>query len=307
MKRGIFLVANLKSQELTENLIYSIRASGCVLPIRLIHFGGLEIQSKYVLSQVELLRYSDFPEDAKNFVYKLRSVLTDCPLGFLYRFLAFFSDWDEFIYSDNDIVALCNWEALFDQLQGYDLLHSDKEYTTEGKFNYKCPESVKTVFGDSALASAFTAGHIVLTNNKMMVEDITKAIEWFKKNPDIPKKHDQSLLHIASLLGNWKMINLCKPPHNWLSSWAGDYKNSLELIHQIQYNNSNISHLHYSGSTPKGDLAIQDLLLSNNKDRERLMKLCFVILKSFLGYKRLSMNTKKIQKLLKKKINNLFF
>jgi len=288
MKRGIYLVANKKSQELCFNLIYSIRESGCNLPIRLIHFGGEKINSLYILKQVEFLYYEDFPLEAKQLITNLSSVLTDCPLGFLYRYLAWFSDWDEFIYSDNDIVALCNWETLFDHLSGFDVVHADEEYTTNGRYNYTKPEIIQLLFGINALESAITAGHIVVKRNSGMVNDINNAIVWFNQNSGIAKKHDQSLLHIASLLGDWRVLNLCKSPHNWLSSWAGDYKNSLQIIQHIQNKNVNISHLHYSGSSPKGDLAIQDLLLSAKNDDERLIKLSIVSLNFLSGYQKAS-------------------
>ena len=300
MKRGIYLVANFKSQEMCENLVYSIRKSGCSLPIRLIHFGGREINSAYLLEQVEFLHYDGFPEEAKQFIKDLRSVLTDCPPGFLYRYLACFSDWDEFLYSDNDIVALCNWEVLFDHLDRYELVHADEEYTTKGKFNYDKPELVQEIFGPSALDSAITAGHIVVKKSNKMIADINNAIEWFKQNPHIPKKHDQALLHIASLLGHWEMLNLCKPPYNWLSSWAGDYGNSLEIIQKIQTKGTNISHLHYSGGTPKGNLAIQDLLFSTNDDRKRLLKLSFIGLRSLSGYDRLKQHYQRITRYINK-------
>jgi len=286
MKKGIYLVANKKSESLCENLVYSIRESGCRLPIRLIHFGGVEVTSPYLLEQVELQRFHEFPEDARQFILNLRSVLTDCPLGYLYRYLAWFSDWDEFIYSDNDIVALDNWDKLFSYLPGYDLVHADEEYTTRGKYNYDKPESVTDLFGPNALESAITAGHIVVRRGNKMVDDINNAVEWFKANPHIPKKHDQSLMHIASLLGKWSMLNLCKPPHNWLSSWAGDYKNALQLIHKIQLGGKNISHIHYSGSTPKGNMPIEDLLLSVYSPNERLKFLSYISFRFFSQYER---------------------
>jgi hypothetical protein len=302
MKRGIYLVANYKSQEMCENLVFSIRKSGCSLPIRLIHFGGKEINSTYLLEEVEFLHYERFPDDARQFIKNLQSVLTDCPQGFLYRYLAWFSDWDEFLYSDNDIVALCNWEDLFDHLDEFDLVHADEEYTTKGKFNYDKPELVKIAFGEFALESAITAGHIVVKKNNKMIEDIYKAIDWFKKNPHIPKKHDQALLHIASLLGKWEMLNLCKPPFNWLSSWAGDYGNTLEIIQKIQTKATNISHLHYSGGEPKGNLAIQDLLFSTKDDKKRLLKLSFIGLKSLSGYDRLRQQYLKIIRYINRKL-----
>ncbi|MEZ7503912.1 hypothetical protein [Flavobacterium sp. Arc2] len=303
MKKGIVLVANLKSQWYCENLIYSIRKSGCRLPIRLIHFGGAPINSKKILDEVEFMTVDDFPEEAKVFIANLRSVLTDCPMGFLYRFLAWFSDWDEFIYSDNDIVALMNWERLFDYTEGYDLVHADEEYTTQGIFNYLIPNKIEELFGKGSLSTAITAGHILIKKNPKMIADMNAAVEWFKQYPEIPKKHDQSLLHIATQLGEWKLLNLCKPPYNWLSSWSGDYKNSLDLIQAIQgneerrsisfrswyatlsdenkkqyekqslkeYKNASISHLHYSGRGRLGSQPIDDLMFSSQTDENRMM------------------------------------
>lgn len=305
MKKGIVLVANLKSQWYCENLIYSIRESGCTLPIRLIHFGGEPVNSKKILDEVEFLTVDDFSAEAKAFINNLRSVLTDCPMGFLYRFLAWFSDWDEFIYSDNDIVAMMNWEVLFEYLDnGCDLVHADEEYTTQGIFNYLMPTKIEEIFGQGSLSSSITAGHLLVKKNSEMIADMNAAVDWFKLNPEIPKKHDQSLIHIASLLGNWKILNLCKPPHNWLSSWSGDYKNSLDLIHVIQgCNNSktdsfkswfsnlshedknlynqessfksnkvSISHLHYSGRGRIGAEAIDDLMFSSQTNESRMIR-----------------------------------
>jgi hypothetical protein len=269
MKRGILLVANKKSEDQAQNLVYSIRNSGCKLPIKLIHFGGNKVSAPDLIKEVELLFFEDFPDEAKGFVEKLRTILTDCPMGFLYRFLGWYIDWDQFIYTDNDIVALCNWEILFDYLDGYDLVHADEEYTTEGRFNYHQPEKAKKIFGDNALQSAITAGHIVINKGERLIHNIEEAIRWFKDNPGIAKKHDQALLHIASLLGEWKTLNLCKEPHNWMSSWSGDHRNSLELIQAIQAGNK-ISHIHYSGGKARGNRAIQDLLYAHLGEKDRL-------------------------------------
>jgi len=304
MKKGIVLVANLKSQCYCENLIYSIRKSGCKLPIRLIHFGGEPVNSKNILNEVEFLTVDDFSVEAKAFIHNLRSVLTDCPIGFLYRFLAWFSDWDEFIYSDNDIVALMNWERLFEFTEGYDLVHADEEYTTQGVFNYLLPNRIEEFFGSGSLSTAITAGHLLVKKNPKMITDMNLAVDWFKLNQDIPRKHDQSLLHIATLIGDWKLLNLCKPPFNWLSSWSGDYKNSLDLIQAIQgieqrktvsfkvwfsflseddkkqYKQQSllknkkvpISHLHYSGRGRIGAEAIDDLMFSSQTNENRMLQ-----------------------------------
>ncbi len=271
MKRGIYLVANHKSQKLCANLIYSIRESGCLLTIYVIHFGGKKIDSTYILNNVEYLMPEEFSQKALNFISELRTVLMDCPLGYLYRFLPLFHDCDEFLYSDNDIVALTNWETLFSYITDYDIVHADEEYTTHGRFNHDKPEEIKNIFGPHALEAAITAGHFVIKKSDKIVEDMRIAMSWFKSNPEIPKKHDQALLHIASLIGGWKALNLCKPPNNWLSSWSGDYRNSLHLITSINSEiKRSISHIHFSGSVPKGNLPMEDLLLSNLSNKSRL-------------------------------------
>lgn len=326
-------MANLKSQSMCENLIYSIRTSGCTLPIRLIHFGGKPINSKYIFSQVEYLTYDDFSSNAKAFITNLRTVLTDCPLGYLYRFLVFFSDWDEVLYSDNDIVALSNWENMFAYLEENDVVHADEEYTTQGAFNYNKPEKINQIFGKYSLDSALTAGHFIARVQPMFIADMNKAVEWFKQNSDIPKKHDQALLHIASLLGNWRMLNLCKSPHNWLSSWSGDYKNTLDLIQAIQgcsiqqtvsYSNcskirgddlqkieresditkfSTISHIHYSGGSPRGNAAIEDLLYSNITNKARINLLVKVGLQDLFCISLMKTLTQRVNGFIKRKLS----
>lgn len=106
------------------------------------------------------------------------------------------------------------------------------------------------------------------------------AVNWFNQNSEIPIKHDQTLIHIAALLGDWKLLNLCKAPHNWLSTWSGDYKNSLDLIHAIQGCEERtstedekvfISHLHYSGRGRLGYEPIDELIFSNQTNKNRMM------------------------------------
>ncbi len=291
MKRSIFLVANKNSEAQCANLIYSIRQSGCTLPINLIHFGGEKITAEFILNEVTFLHESDFPDEAIHFIDRIQEVITSCPRGFLYRFFALFSDCDEVLYSDNDIVAMCNWESLFDYLPDYDLVHADLEYTTEGKYNYYKPEVVKQIFGEKSLESAITAGHILIKRDQKIIDDIYKALEWFEANHGIPKRHDQSLLHIASLLGDWKVRNLCKTD-NWLSSWAGHFKNDLDIILKIQAGQP-ISHLHYSGGTPSGTSPIDDLLFSNLDKKSRIKILVSSGLKDLTGLSALASIRKK--------------
>ena len=296
--QGIYLVANFKSESFCENLIHSIRKSGCTLPIRLIPFGGVPVKSEFILSEVEIYEISRFPAEAMDLVHYLRSVLTDCPLGFLYRFLSFYGDWEKFIYSDNDIVALMDWENLFVHLNEYDFVHADEEYTTAGRFNYVKPEKIEEEFGTGALLSAFTAGHFVVHRNEFFIPDIKKAVDWFHQNPTVPIKHDQALLHVASLIGKWKILNLCGAPHNWLTSWAGDYKNTLSIIQAIQQKNRNnpISHLHYSGGTPSGIDPIDDLLFAYTSPKSRLRSIVYNGLKKLSGISFIILTKKRVRR-----------
>jgi hypothetical protein len=272
--RGIYVVANDSSEALCANLIYSIRKSGCNLPIRLIPFGGKPVQSNRVLKEVEVWNVERFPSDGQKFVGELAEVLVDCPRGFLYRFLPWFSEWDEFIYTDNDVVALMNWELLLDYLCDNYIVHADEEYITQGLFNYEQPDKIEDEFGTGSLLSAMTAGHFAARRDAKLVEDMRKAIEWFKKNPAVAKKHDQAFIHVASLIGNWSILNLCKSPHNWLSSWAGDYRNPLALMHALQTGPAKrISHLHFSGGRPIGTEPTADFLNSNLDTQQRTIHL----------------------------------
>ncbi|MFD1258253.1 hypothetical protein ACFQ3S_15725 [Mucilaginibacter terrae] len=300
LKRRIYLVANKKSEQLCENLIYSIRQSGCKLPIKVIHFGGDQLQSIYILENATLALASDFPADGQKLIDELRSVLSDCPLGFLYRFLAWYGEWDEFIYSDNDVVALCNWELMFEHLKEYEFVHADEEYKTKGKYNFIQPDGVEHAFGPEALNRAITAGHFAIKRNNKQVKDFFSAVEWFLKNPGIPKKHDQALMHVAIILGNWKTLNLCTPPQNWLSSWAGDYKNPLQIIHEVQKGRT-ISHLHYSDGQVTGTKSIEDLIYSFDDTETRLRKIVYNGLNKISGLSYIRIKKNKILKRLKSK------
>lgn len=302
IKRSIFLVANKRSEVQCANLIYSIRQSGCTLPINLIHFGGEEVESEFILNEVNFMRESDFSDEARSFIDRMQKVINFCPRGFLYRFMALFSDYDEILYSDNDIVAMCNWESLFEYMGDNDLVHADLEYTTKGKYNYYKPEVVKEIFGEKALESAITAGHILIKKDQKIIDDLDKALEWFKANQGVPVNHDQALLHIASLLGDWKIRNLCKTD-NWLSSWAGHFKNDLDIILKIQAG-QRISHLHYSGGTPSGTTPVDNLLFSNLDKKSRTKILVSAGLRDLSGLNILASYYKRGKRKLKRMRSN---
>jgi hypothetical protein len=270
MSRGIYLVANKVSEAHCANLVHSIRTSGCTLPIRLIPFGGRPIDDGAVLSQVEVTPPEAYPREGLAFVNELAAVLT-CPRGFLYRFLAWFGEWDDFIYSDNDIVALMDWSEFFPYLDEgpHSIVHADYEYLTGGRFNFDDPAAITTAFGPEALAAAITAGHFAARRQSGQLDDLHRALAWMTAHAGVAKRHDQALLHLAVLLGGWRVRNLCKPPHSWASSWSGDYPNPLTLIQTLNGSTRRrISHLHYSGHWPDGSNPI-DVLLHADRDKDR--------------------------------------
>ncbi len=298
--RGIYIIANTRSEPLCRNLVYSIRTSGCHLPIVLIPFGGTPVRDSAVLAEVDQMEPGDFSSEARAFVDELPQILTRCPSGFLRRFLAFFGPFDEFIYTDNDIVALMNWEILFEMLGPNDLLNADREFATAGRYNFTDPATVEQDFGIGALERAVTAGHVVIRKSEKMISDLRAGLEWMRKHPNACKAHDQTLLHLAILNGRWKCLNLCKPPRNWLSSWAGDYDNTLALIQAIQDGNR-ISHLHYSGRDP-GTLTapIDELSLSAEPNAGRAHRLAWAMGKEILGWNFLSSYYQKARRRLRR-------
>lgn len=280
MSRGIYLVANRISEEHCLNLIVSLRRAGCTLPIRLIPFGGAPVSAPGILEQVTVMRPEDFPAEGVAFIDELATVLT-CPRGFLLRFLSFFGDWDEFIYSDNDIVALMDWSELFVFLEPplasgpIDLVHADQEFTTNGKYNYRQPAAITDTFGARAMDNLLTAGHYLARRDARLVGDLRRALEWMRAHPQAVIPHDQTLMHLAALLGGWRTRNLCREPEPWGSSWAGDYPDALTLIQAANGTpRKRISHLHYSGGWPDGTKPVDVLLLSHldrNAYNQRMM------------------------------------
>ena len=269
MSRGIYLVANRISEEHCLNLITSLRRTGCVLPIRLIPFGGEPVRAKHILDQVTVMRPEDFPAEGVAFIDELAAVLT-CPRGFLLRFLSFFGDWDEFIYSDNDIVALMDWGELFGFLEppaahgAIDLVHADQEFITHGKFNYRQPQAITEAFGPQAMDCLLTAGHYLARRDARLIGDLRRALAWMQAHPQVVIPHDQTLMHLAALLGGWRTRNLCRESSPWGSSWAGDYPDALSLIQATNgATRQRISHLHYSGGWPDGTKPVDVLLLSH--------------------------------------------
>ncbi len=280
MSRGIYLVANRISEEHCLNLIISLRRTGCTLPIRLIPFGGVPVSARGILDQVTVVQPEDFPAEGLAFINELATLLT-CPRGFLLRFLSFFGDWDEFIYSDNDIVALMDWSELFTHLEPalvggpVDLVHADQEFITNGQFNYRQPAAITEAFGAQAMDSLLTAGHYLARRNPRLVTDLRRALEWMRAHPQAVILHDQTLMHMAVLLGGWRTRNLCREPVPWGSSWAGDYPDALSLIQATNGSSrQRISHIHYSGGWPDGTKPVDVLLLAHlerNAYNQRMM------------------------------------
>jgi hypothetical protein len=218
---------------------------------------------------VALARPEDFPAEGQAFAAELRRRLPQCSPGLLQRFLCWFGEFDEFLYSDNDIVALMNWEELFPFLAEYELVHADEEYRTRGRFNLRQPERFEELLGPGTLEQAITAGHFLCRRSARQVGDLLAAVGWMEAHPEIPKWHDQALMHVTLALAKWPALNLCKPPHNWGSSWVGDYGNSFDVLRTVSAKHRPVSHLHFSGGSPTGTAPVDDLLYANLPSGER--------------------------------------
>lgn len=274
LTRGIYLIANRQSADECRNLIYSIRNCGCRLPVRIIPYGGKPLPIEAGWDDIRLLSLVEFPAEGRAFVDELHRRMPQCSEGLLRRFLAWFGEFDEFLYSDNDVVALMNWEELFSFLGDYDLVHADTEYTTKGRFNMRQPDRFEQLMGPGALQMAMTAGHFLCRPKPRHLADILAGLAWMEVHREVPIWHDQALMHITLALAKWPALNLCKPPYGWASSWAGDYMNVLEIVRTIQTERRPISHLHYSGGIGSSVTnPIDELLLSSLPARRRKQRL----------------------------------
>jgi hypothetical protein len=295
-RRGIYLVANRRSEAECNNLIASIRRCGCRLPIRVIPYGGSPAVLAAGWEGVEPLAMTDFPAEGLAFLKELQTRIPECGPGHLRRFLCWFGEFDEFLYSDNDVVALMNWEELFPWLEGHDLVHADCEFTTGGKFNLREPRRFEELMGEGSLETAFTAGHFLCRRSPKHPADLLAGLSWMEAHREVHIWHDQTLLHVALVLAKWRALNLCKPPHNWASSWAGDYKDVLELVRTIQVERRPISHLHYSGRIGTGLRPIDELLWSSLTEKERHRRQLRALLRQALGFEAMDRQLNRVRR-----------
>jgi hypothetical protein len=282
-RRGIYLVANRRSEAECNNLIASIRRCGCRLPIHIIPFDERVATLDKSSDGIVQLSWADFPVEGREFFNELKSRHRGCDPGLLRRFLCWFGEFDEFLYSDNDVVALMNWEELFPWLESYDLVHADCEFATSGRFNLRDPRRFEELMGAGSLEAAITSGHFLCRRSSRHPADLLEGLAWMEAHRDLLIWQDQVLLHVTLLLAQWRVLNLCKPPHQWASSWAGDYKDVLELMRTTQVDRRPISHIHYSGKIGNGTHPIDELLWSNLAPSQRNRRQLRALLRQALG------------------------
>lgn len=283
MKRGIYFVANKRSEQECLNAIYSLREAGCTLPISIIPFGGTPLDSSKLLDGVDILPADSFPLAAQDLARRVAELWPKTAPGLYRRLLCWFGPYDEFIYSDNDVVPLMDWTKLFPYLENQDLVHTDHEYKTKLAFNATDPEKLIALLGQEAEERAFTSGHVCSRKFSGFTPGIEAAIAFVQEHPGLLYQHDQSFLIVASVLGGWRVKNLCKPPHNWLSPWAGDYKNTLDIILKIQ-NGGTIAQLHFAGWPLMKTAACEELLFSSLSQRERLKEITGAGIRQLSGW-----------------------
>jgi hypothetical protein len=295
-RRGIYLVANRQSEAPCNNLIASIRRCGCQLPIRVIPYGGSPAVLDARWDGVQHLSMGDFSREALAFFRELETRIPECNPGHLRRFLCWFGEFDEFLYTDNDIVALMNWEELFTYLENYDLLHADYEFKIAGKFNLREPRQFEELMGKGSLEAAFTAGHFLCRRSPRHPADLLAGLAWMEAHRELHIWHDQTLLHVTLVLAKWRALNLCRPPHNWASSWAGDYKDVLELVRTIQVEHRPISHIHYSGGAGSVARPINELQWSSLPLEERNRRQLWALLRQTLGFEEMDRQVGRVRR-----------
>jgi hypothetical protein len=272
MSRGIYLVANRRSERQAANLVHTLRQSGCALPIALIPYDDDLPRHPALLAETTPMPVESFPAEGRAILDEIRRLWPRTSAGLLRRFLAFYGPYDEFIYTDNDIVALGDWAPYFEPLPDYDLVHADQEFQTGGRYNYRDPAALQREFGDDALESALTAGHFAARKRPDMTELFRRAIAWIERHPEIAMPHDQAFLHLAILLGQLRTLNFCRPPHDWPSTWAADYSNTLAVTQRAQ-GPGRLLHLHYSGGTSNGYAAVEDFCYADCSNAGRMRHL----------------------------------
>lgn len=303
-RRGIYLVANRRSQANANNLIASIRRCGCRLPIHVIPFDETPAVLDRQWKDVVQLSLTDFPAAGIAFFNELKSRHRGCNPGLLRRFLTWFGEFDEFVYSDNDVVALMNWEELFPWLENRDLVHADCEFTTGGRFNLREPRKFEEIMGAGSLEAAMTSGHFLCRRSPRHPADLLAGLAWMESHRDLLIWQDQVLLHVTILVAQWRVLNLCKVPHNWASSWAGDYNDMLELVRTLQVDRRPISHIHYSGGLGSGTKPIDEFLWSNLSLKERNRRLLRALSKKSLGLETLANQTNRVKRKIKKSLRS---
>lgn len=300
-RRGIYLAANRRSEAECNNLIASIRRCGCRLPIRIIPFDASPAILDKRCDGVVQLSLTDFPAEGQNFFHELTDRHRGCPPGLFRRFLAWFGEFDEFLYSDNDVVALMNWEELFPYLENHDIVHADCEFTTGGRYNLRDPRKFEELLGPGSIEAAMTSGHFLCRRSPRHPADLLAGLAWMEAHRDLLIWQDQVLLHVTLLTAQWRALNLCKPPHNWASSWAGDYRDVLELVRTIQVERRPISHLHYSGKIGTGLRPIDELLWSSLTGQERNRRQLRALLREALGFEGLNRQWNRVRRKLEQR------
>jgi hypothetical protein len=247
-----------------------LRQAGCAWPIALIPFDDDVPTDPRLLAETTILNLEKFPREAIDLLAQIGRLWPKSRLGLFRRLLAWYGPFDEFIYTDNDIVALGDWTVYFDRLAGADLVHADWEYKTVGIFAYAKPEIVVEKFGPAALDSLFTTGHFASRKKPEMTAIFSQTIAWLRENPGVAFEVDGPLLHLAMLVGSQRVVNLCREPDHLPSPWAGDYRNALEVA---QAASRGLRKLHYSGWTPDGYYAREEFTHSNLTDAARLRRM----------------------------------
>ncbi|HUB68763.1 MAG TPA: hypothetical protein VL981_14865 [Candidatus Methylacidiphilales bacterium] len=282
MTRGIYLVTNRRSEREAAHLIFTLRKAGCKLPVALIPYDDDLPVHPRLRAETAFLHVKDFPEKGRALLGQIAELWPESRAGLFRRLLAWWGPFDEFIYSDNDIVALADWSLFLDRLGEHDFLHADEEYTTGGVYAYKKPGVVLEKFGSGALDSLLTTGFYATRKKPEITAAFASTVAWLHANPGVAHEVDGAFIHLAVLVGGLRIRNMCRAPDHWPSPWAGAYYNALELV-QLSQTGRPLIHIHFAGWDADGYAASEELYFSEDTNVQRMRRHIWVAFAHWSG------------------------
>ncbi len=215
-------------------MVRSLRSVNCNLPVYVIPYGEPDFdlpEGCEWLSDDEIFEWLD----SKGSTRLLRKYLTLLTKD--YQFV------------DSDVVFLRNPVSALEPFEGFVVYCT--EWNKPGR-TYR-PGTRKIMSGQASTwqSKVFNSGQHASSEALFSSWDELKG---FIERPELApycihetENHDQTALNILSFLRRKQFVNLTLPPHEWESSWAGDYEGEFEHLWKDESRKPLL--IHYAGET----------------------------------------------------------